>query len=266
MSCEFGVLSEEFLEQLNSLTKWKLDSLSKAVRTVIRRKYKDKKWQSKYGNMNKGFTESELKCFLSACKHPKAHLAFSLMAHLGLRVSEACAIRTFDIDWVKNKVRISTLKANTGDFQHLTPRVRTLLADWVRIHAKRIEESDGYVLYSDNPTSKRLNISPNWLRNEFRMVCHICNLNEWYDHADDTRNPRIDGKRRLHRLTTHSLRHYFVTKCYNHTKNPMVTQKLARHRNFRSTQTYINVDLEKLGQVVQDVFAPESEKQKDDMI
>ena len=111
------------------------------------------------------------------------------------------------------------LKAHTGDFQHMTARVRKLLCGWVRIRQNQIEQNDGYVLFSDNLQSERKNISANWLRNEFRAVGHIANHDEWYDYANDGRNPRINTKRILHRLTTHSLRHYFITKCYNPTKN-----------------------------------------------
>lgn len=48
--------------------------------------------------------------------------------------------------------------------------------------------------------------------------------------------------RKLHRLSTHSLRHSFITKIYKETLNPVVTQKCARHRSFKSTSCYINID------------------------
>jgi hypothetical protein len=46
----------------------------------------------------------------------------------------------------------------------------------------------------------------------------------------------------MYRLSTHSLRHYYITKIYKKTLNPVITQKCARHREFKSTSCYINLD------------------------
>ncbi|HJO14520.1 MAG TPA: hypothetical protein QGG70_00550 [Candidatus Pacearchaeota archaeon] len=50
----------------------------------IKEKRFRKKSGKKYGNLNKGFTEAELRHFFNCCKNSKAHLAFQLMAGLGL--------------------------------------------------------------------------------------------------------------------------------------------------------------------------------------
>jgi integrase len=160
------------------------------------------------------------------------------------------------------------LKAKTGDFLYIPKKVRILLLTWVQKFQKEIAENQGYVLFSSNPTYPRFNISADWLRNEFRRTALLCNLNEWYDYAEDVKNPIQckNGARKLHRLTTHSLRHYFITKCYNHCKNPILTQKLARHTDFKSTQTYININYEKLGKVIEEVFEPETDKEKHELV
>jgi integrase len=250
---------------LESLGRHKLEKLRKLVSSLIKTKKKRSK-HTKYGNINKGFTEEELKRFLSSCKPNKAYLAFFLMSHLGLRVREVTNVKFEDIDWVNNKLRISTLKAKTGDFLFMPIEVRKLLLNWVRRYTNEIKAQGGYILFSSNPVQKRQNISPNWLRREFRDTCMLCNLDEWYEYAEDEKNPQLLKNRKLHRLTTHSLRHYFITKCYNHCKNPILTQKLARHTDYRSTQVYINVDYEKMGRIIEDVFEPETNKEKEELV
>ena len=120
----------EMSEKLEGLSQTKLRKLRKLSSSILKKKTK-RLGHKKYGNMNKGFTDDELKRFLNAVKNPKAHLAFFLQSHLGLRVSEVVSIRSEDIDWINNKIRISTLKANTGDFLFMPQPVRKLLLAWV---------------------------------------------------------------------------------------------------------------------------------------
>jgi len=264
--CVSHSFGSEFLPDfLDNLSKHKLAKLCTFVNSVYRIKYRPKSRKTKYGNINKGFTEEELDRFLSSVKHPKAYLAFLLQSHLGLRVSEAVSIKIDDINFSNNKIRISTLKAKTGDILRMPVRVQKFLKVWVQKHIKSIEKHQGYILFSSNPKQKRLNISPHWLRKIFRETCIVANLNEFYDYADDTRNRFIQKGRKLHRLTTHSLRHYYITKCYNHCKNPVLTQKLARHTDLQSTQTYININLEKMDKVIDEVFAPQNNKDKEEI-
>ena len=255
------------LEGLGNLSQHKLEELRKATSKLLKNRKKRYKY-TKYGNMNKGFTDSELKRFLSSCRHPKAYLAFLMQSHLGLRVSEVARVKLSDIDWHNNKIRISTLKACTGDFLFMPKPVRIQLLTWVQKYSKEIEKSGGFIFYNESNKNKRPHASPDWLRNEFRRTCILANLNEWYDYAEDGKNPiqKDEGSRKLHRFSTHSLRHYFITKCYGHCKNPMLTQKLARHQDFRNTQRYINVNYEKLGKVIEDVFEPKEAKEREELM
>ena len=104
----------------------------KKLGKIKKRKFNRSK-ETKYGNINRGFTEEELKKFFKCCKNEKAYLAFFLMANLGLRVGEVVKIKTEDIDFIKKKIRISTEKAHTGDFLYLHSRVQKLLLYWVQI-------------------------------------------------------------------------------------------------------------------------------------
>lgn len=87
-------------------------------------------------------------------------------------------------------------------------------------------------------------VSKHAMRNFFKLYLKKAQLDDFYVELY-TVGKQCYGKaksRKLYRLSTHSLRHYFVTEVYKKTLNPVVTQKCARHRNFRSTSYYINID------------------------
>jgi len=238
---------------LEDLGQDRLKKLLTAVSETRKKKYQRRKG-TKYGNLNKGFTDEELAKFFKFCSHPKAYACFFLMANLGLRVGEVVRIRVSDISFKKGTIRIETEKANTIDYMHMHEQVRILLRSLVRKFQKEIDEHDGYLFFSD--VKGRKHISKHWLPRIFREVCKVAKLDDVYGIADDLNNPTREGKpeRKLYRLTTHSLRHYFITKIYTSCKDPLKTQKLARHCEFKSTQTYIHLNQDQLDTTIQKVF------------
>jgi integrase len=224
----------------------------------IRREKYIKNNVRKYGNLNKGFTEAELKHFFKCSKNLKAHLAFQLMANLGLRVGEVVKIKIDDINFFKNNIKIATEKSQTIDFLHLHKQVRLLLHLWVQKYPDEIMKNDGFILFTNEQKRSyrdSRHISPHWLRREFRDTCYLTGLNESYGTSEETYQGK--RKRKLYRLTTHLLRHYFITRVYNSSKNPLFTQKLGRHRNFKSTQTYINVNQDEIDSTIKKAFENE---------
>lgn len=241
---------------IDDIPKQKLIGLITALSRVRKRRYSRLK-EKKYGNLNKGFTHEELLKFFGACKQPKARLAFMMQAFLGLRVGEVVKVKAEDIDFFNNRIRVFTEKARVTDFLYLHESIRGVLHTWINENPNQIKEHGGYVLFSENVTENRQHISDAWLRKEFRDVCKLAGLDEWYAEADDTDHPvrkRNGRNRKLHRLTTHSLRHYFITKVYNSSKNIKHTQKLARHTDIKSTQVYIYTNPEELEETMRQVF------------
>ena len=239
--------------ELQDLSQDRLKLLLTSVSETRKRKYKRRN-EKKYGSLNKGFTEEELNKLFKFCYNPKAYLCFFLMANLGLRVGEVVRIKLSDISFSKNKIRIETEKSNTIDFLHLHDKVRIPLRSWVRKFQKEIEENEEFIFFSRLPNRKH--ISKHWLPREFRKVCKIAKLDDVYGIADDINNPTRKNRpeRKLYRLTTHSLRHYFITKVYSSCKDPLKTQKLARHGEFKSTQTYIHLNQDDLDKTITNVF------------
>jgi len=252
---------EWFEEIFQFLSERKLKLVRKGLNKVYHRKYKKTK-KPKYGNINKGFTEQELQRFFNYFMLPKEEkqlLAFVCQAYLGLRVGEVVKIKREDINFEEKQIRIYTEKAKTNDILYLHDQVRIPLFNWCEKQKESIEKKQGFVFFSRNPTLHRDSISPNHLRNKFREICRRAHLDSWYCESDDT-NPDYNKKpRKLHRLTTHSLRHYYITRVYQSTLDPIVTKKLARHQDLGSTQIYINTSKEALEEGMKKTF--EKEKQ-----
>jgi integrase len=241
------VLTPEILAELSC---HELQDLVSAA--SLERKKRFRRRDRKYGNINKGFTQEELERFFLHCENPKAKLVFKIMSCVGLRIAEAASLQLSDINWKSRRLSVQTLKARTGDSLYLHDEILTLLEEWVRVNYGKIVESDGYLFYSDSPVQKRKYVSPDWLRNEFRRTIALASLDEWYSKSEESKHNR--PSRKLHRLTTHSLRHYFITRVYNETKDIVVAQKLARHTDSKATHTYIFTAQTSLDESMKKVF------------
>jgi len=192
-------------------------------------------------NINRNFSDEELEKFFSVVSNEKHLMCYKFQAWLGLRISEAVKVNINDIDLNRRKIRVYSEKTKQMDLLHLHDKMFESVQKWVRIHAKEIQEHQGFLIFSDTNDS---HICSDRMRNYFRAYLEKAKLDDCYVEIA-TVGKQCYGKaksRKLHRLTTHSLRHYYVTKVYNETMNPVVTQKCARHRNFKSTSHYINID------------------------
>ena len=251
---------------LEDLPQDKIKELIKRLSQIRKKKYERCK-DKRYGNLNKGFTEGELQQFFKCCKNARAYLSFKIMALLGLRITECVSIKILDLDFQKNKIRIDTEKAGTIDYLYLHNEVRKLLFEWCEKFQEEILAHDGYVLFPDPKGSSGNNhISANWLRKEFRSICLLANLNESYGMANNYIGNGKTKDRRLFRLTTHSLRHYYISKVYKSCSDPIKTQRLARHQSFKSTQTYIYMPQEAVDKTLKDVFDNQGINVKEDEI
>ncbi len=237
-----------------NLPKHELESMIKFLSNVKKSKYERTK-TPKYGTISKDFTEEELKIFFEYCSSKKALIAFQIMAYLGLRVGEVVTIKLTDVDMNKHLIRVNTEKAKTLDELYIHERIRPFLYQWIQTNREEILKHENYILYST--MIGRQNISPNWLRNKFRAVIKHAGLDETYGTSKETDMKRCE--RTLHRLTTHSLRHYFITRVYRTTKNPIHTQKLARHKEFKSTQIYIHTNKDELTKSMRNTFEDNTE-------
>ncbi len=212
----------------------------KKIRTsVLEQLNKRYKWtrNPKYGGLNRGFTDQELNTFFAACKNERATTMFLLQRYLGLRIGEVVRIKLSDLDLDHRKLYIFTEKARQPDCLYLHDDALRTLLTWLRNHQSQLRQQ-AYVF----PGQLDGHASPHWLANQFRYTMSTIDINRTYGHSDPcgTHN----RKRTLNRLTTHSFRHYFIRKLWKTTKDQMLVMKLARHRKFTSTQTYLQVQQE----------------------
>jgi Phage integrase family. len=79
-------------------------------------------------------------------------------------------------------------------------------------------------------------------------------LDYTYDISDESSPDR--ATRSLHRLTTHSLRHYAITNFSRQTNvNVVLTSRFARHSDPGTTMTYINTNRQELYDQIDGAFS-----------
>lgn len=224
---------------LSLLSKHELEELQHACRKELQKRFIRRK-KRKYGTMFKAFRPEELRIFFSHVGNEYALLSYMNMAYAGLRVSEAVRIRAEHVDLSANVLSVQSLKTGLADEVPLCPALVAQLE-------RALERTPtGYL----TPGKSHGHLSADWLRNYFREVVNKAGLDQTYGESEERgRKPR-----KLHRLTTHSLRHYFVTMVYNSCKNQKVAQRLARHTSMASTGGYIHASEEELSTTVLNAF------------
>lgn len=247
----FETLTDESF--LWNLSYAKLQRIMRVASRVKEQKYRLRRGK-RYGTLNRGFTDEELSRFLAHVTFPKAKVCFELMALLGLRVGEVVTIKRTDIDFENRLLVLRTEKAGTLDALPLHDRVLAVLHAYLSQYGGAVRQHDEWLFFSGNVTTHRDHISPHWLRKEFRETLVRARLVTVYGHSIET-----DVRRRarpLLRLSSHSLRHYFLTSVYRTSKDLVVTQRLARHANPNTTLTYINTTQDRLREVIEQTFDP----------
>lgn len=199
--------------------------------------------QPKYGSMNKGFTEEELVKFFNALEDPKMILLFSFQAILGLRIGECVRIHLRDLRLKTKELRIDTEKGQRIDYLPIPPQLFEQTMQFISDYEDEIMKRDGYIFWAEHyPKRNRFpHVSPDHARNVFMKTIKKARLDEVYSYSDQQK-PKL-----LHRLTTHSLRHYAIT---NHARknngNVFLTSKFARHRDLKTTMIYVHTDRKEL--------------------
>jgi integrase len=234
---------------LPAMSKNEIESLRSEVKAHYLNRFRRPK-TTKYGSLNKGFTESQLNVFLKGIQNIKHRLLFEVMANLGLRIGEAVKVSIKDIDFETREVKIFTEKARQLDSLIIPiPLFRELL-EFIKANSAQIEQNEGYVFFREARYSKRAEpyLELNYVRRIFREYVEQANLDETYDVSEESngRTPR-----RLHRLTTHSLRHTAITRFSRSTNgNVVLTSRFARHRDISTTSRYISTDKKELYDVI----------------
>jgi len=154
---------------------------------------------------------------------------------------------------------IVNYKQNRVDRIPVSEFMLKYLAGYMKRFKKPIDESGDYLVFRRG--RDKGHISENSMRSRFRDYLSKADLNEVIAEIPAVGKQcygRVK-KRKLYRLTTHSLRHTYITDIYENTHDPIVTQRLARHKSLSSTLLYINCDEEKLRGALDNSFSIKEE-------
>ena len=176
-------------------------------------------------------------------------------SQLGLHIGETVRINIKDIKFESRELVVKTEKVMTLDTLLIpAPLFQATLA-FIEEHNEAIEKAQGCVFFKEEGKSRleEPHVVENYVRNRFRYYVERAGLLEVYDQSDESRPERT--VRNLHRLTTHSLRHYAVTHFAEQTNgNVFLTSKFARHSKPGITMTYINTNKKQLYENIDGAF------------
>ncbi len=257
----FGSKKKSELEKVKKELEVLLPELGKtdikALRSIIYQHWQKrfrKNHPPKYGSLNKGFSDQEFQAFFAAIDNEKFRLLFGYQAQLGLRIGEAVRINIKDINFETRELLLQTEKAKTLDTLLIPlPLFRQTIA-FIKAYSSRIEKAGGYMFFKEPDRCKRPEqyLDTNYARNMFCRYVRLAKLDMVYAESDEPEGKR---SRRLHRLTTHSLRHYAITSFARQTNgNVVLTSRFARHTNPSNTMTYISTSKQELYKEIDGAF------------
>jgi integrase len=211
----------------------------------------------KYGSLNKGFTEQEVQAFFKVIENDKFRLLFGYQAQLGLRIGEAVKVNVKDIKFETRELIVKTEKAHVIDTILIPVPLFRQTVEFINRNEQAITQADGFVFFAGLGHSLRGEpfLEKNYVRKVFREHVRAARLDEVYDQSEESygRTPR-----RLHRLTTHSLRHYAITSFARQSNgNVVLSSRFARHSDPSTTMTYINTRKDELYKAVDEAFSVE---------
>jgi integrase len=199
----------------------------------------------KYGSMNKAFTDQELELFFSVIDDLKFHLLFSFQAIMGLRIGEAVVVNIKDINLRTRELRIFTEKSKRTDFLLIPLNLFDRVIHYINTYEDEIAKAKGFLFFSFVKGNRKLetgnHLNTETARAYFQKYIKKVKLDEIYGYAASG-NPKA-----LHRLSTHSLRHYAITNfCRRNGGNVMLASSFARHSNLQTTMTYLHAEKNEL--------------------
>lgn len=222
----------------NNFSKHCIENISKGINRIKVSIYPNNK-HPLYGNLSRFLTDEEFNMILGSETSNKLKLCYLLMYFTGLRESEAVIIKISDIsdDWV---LRVHNIKCKRTEYILIPECIREDLSKWITSQLTHILDSGGHIFFSQ---FKKGHISKDKLRSRFRDLSIDCGINQIYDQSKDGRN--------LYRYSLHSLRYSFGVRFYYACGCDIVlTSQALRHRDIKTTMTYLRQELCKIDNVM----------------
>lgn len=168
------------------------------------------------------FSVEELeRLFMVGCRNPKHRALLMTVYGSGLRVNEACHLKTEHIDRARMQLRVEQGKGRKDRYTLLSPKLLTELESYWRSFRPRHWLFPGRDPKAPLPTATAQKI--------------------FYKAVKQAGLPRKGG--------IHCLRHSFATHLLEAGVEITVVQRLLGHSNLSSTSTYLHVRQERLAQI-----------------
>ncbi len=161
-----------------------------------------------------------------------------------------------NIDFDKRELTLNTEKSHKIDTLRIPQELFKETVTYINENTANIKAAQGYIFFKDasaHKKNKTLCLDVNYARNIFRRTAISAELGQVYAYSEE-RNGRKE--RRLYKLTSHSLRHYAITKFAKSTNgNVVLTSRFARHSDPGTTMRYIAKDNAELFQNIDMTFS-----------
>jgi integrase len=197
--------------------------------------------------------------FFKNIDNDKFRLLFSYQAQLGLRIGEVVKINIRDIDFQSRELTLKTEKSKVMNTLLIPIPLFRFTIEFIKANDAKIGQAGGFIFFKeDGKYSHREEpyLCSDYIRKNFRLYVQRAGLDKTYDFSDESNYDRTP--RSLHRLTTHSLRHYAITSFARQTNgNVVLTSKFARHRSPGVTMTYISTTKQELYKEIDNAFSVE---------
>jgi site-specific recombinase XerD len=157
---------------------------------------------------------SEIQAIFGAVKSLKYRAVLMTTYGAGLRIGEACRLRTHDIDSKRMLIHIREGKGGASRYAMLSPRLLTVL----RTYYREMRPAGPYLFpgyRADEPISQRT------IRSALNRAAERCGMDK--------------------RVTPHVLRHSFATHLLESGTDIRTIQVLLGHKSIQSTQLYAQV-------------------------
>ena len=238
-----------------SLPQAEFEELKSTLHKVYKRRFKVPK-EPKYCSINKVFTELELQHFLRNVKLEKFRLLFKYQAFLGFRVGEVSKLHVSNINFDKRELTLQSEKSHKMDSLIIPSDLFKETIEYMAKNADRIKTANGYVFfkYNDNNHNNIKHVEVNYVRNVYRETIRLARSDSVYGHSDEAYPNHKE--RRLFGFSTHSLRHYAITRFAKSINGNVVrTSRFARHSRPDVRMTYVNKDTEELYKSIEVAFS-----------
>ncbi len=173
-----------------------------------------------------------------------------------LRVGEVSKLHISNINFDKRELTLKSEKSGRLDSLIIPIDLFKETIDYIAKNEASIKASTGYLFFKDNDNNHNnlAHVDVNYVRKVFRDTLKLAALDEFYAYSEET-DPN-KKTRRLYRLSTHSLRHYAITRfSKSNNGNVVLTSRYARHASPTTTMRYIAKDNEQLHSEIDSAFS-----------